>query len=96
MPPRLVQLFSALARLQVPSRFKEYTLPKASGGYGVKLAKAKQGSFTRSLIQSQTQKLRTALDVPSFARSELWRDFRDDADQLHSGSSGSGRRRLRA
>ena len=35
-------------------------------------------------MEKAASHLRSSLDVPSFARSARWSDFRDDADQLHT------------
>ena len=68
---------------QVPTRFRSYGKPRTEGGSGVKLAKRPQGSLSQAKVQATATKLRRALDVPSFARSERWEDFRSDTDQLH-------------
>jgi hypothetical protein len=70
--------------MQVPTRFKVYGKPVAEGGFGVRLAKKPQGSLTQKSVENTATRLRSSLDVPSFARSPLWADFRDDADQLHA------------
>jgi hypothetical protein len=69
--------------MQVPIRFKVYGKPQAEGGFDVKLGKKPQGSLTQAGVEKAARRLRSSLDVPSFARSPRWEDFRADADQLH-------------
>ena len=68
----------------MPARFRKCSTPIEQGGYGVSLAKKPQGSLTEERVRLCATKLRTALDVPSFARSPRWATFRSEADELHS------------
>ena len=68
----------------MPTRFKVYGTSIEQGGFGVKLSKKPQGSLTQGKVEKAASHLRSSLDVPSFARSARWSDFRDGADQLHT------------
>eukprot|EP00966_Prymnesium_polylepis_P320357 7376731-Prymnesium_polylepis.1 len=68
----------------MPTRFTAYAKPIEQGGFDIKLAKKPQGSLTQSKVELAATKLRTAIDNPSFMRTERWGEFRDDADQLHT------------
>lgn len=80
--PHLISL--ALAVWQMPTRFCQLSTPIEQGGYGICLSKKPQGSLSECRMRLCATRLRTALDVPSFARSSRWETFRDDVNQLHS------------
>ena len=70
---------------RVPLRFKEYAKPVDEGGFDVRLGKKPQGEqLIQQRVRGTASKLRSAIDDHKFMRSSLWKEFREDCDELHA------------